>query len=233
MHKAARDAALRALARELDGVDADVYRRWGRDPTAPILEAGSPDARIGVFGRDPGATEVELGLPFVGAGGQKVRAGLHRALLGGDPPDLAASIAAGERVFWANTVPFKPIGNKAWPTAVKRRFQPLIADLLVHAWRGADLLVMGQDALRWFGLADREVQAAIDDLWSRDDRFEASLEVPVRAPDGAERRVRLHPLPHPSPLNATWSSRFPALLDARLARLGLAPTRWRADVSVA
>ena len=58
----------------------------------------------------------------------------------------------------------------------------------------------------------------IKDFWARDDRYEAVLEVEL-----AGKRIRLHPLPHPSPLNATWYPRFPALLDARLASLGWPP----------
>ena len=36
---------------------------------------------------------------------------------------------------------------------------------------------------------------------------------------GRTRRIALHPLPHPSPLNATWYGRFPGLLAARLRAL--------------
>ena len=35
----------------------------------------------------------------------------------------------------------------------------------------------------------------------------------------AARRIALHPLPHPSPLNAAWYGRFPGLLAARLRAL--------------
>ena len=41
------------------------------------------------------------------------------------------------------------------------------------------------------------------------------------APDGSARELRIHPLPHPSPLNATWYKRFPDLLRARLRTLGV------------
>jgi hypothetical protein len=58
----------------------------------------------------------------------------------------------------------------------------------------------------------RTPQAA---FWAREDRYTASLTLEVRG-----RALRLHPLPHPSPLNATWYRRFPALLDDRLAALG-------------
>ena len=87
---------------------------------------------MGIFGRDPGRTEIELNEPFIGKGGQLVRAGLYRAAeVGGELPDLDTSIEVGRRVFWANTVPYKPIGNKAWSVRVKRRFVPYIRDLLV------------------------------------------------------------------------------------------------------
>ena len=37
---------------------------------------------------------------------------------------------------------------------------------------------------------------------------------------GARRALRLRPLPHPSPLNATWAPAFPGLLDRALAAVG-------------
>ena len=54
---------------------------------------------------------------------------------GGELPDLDTSIEVGRRVFWANTVPYKPIGNKAWSVRVKRRFVPYIRELLWNIGR--------------------------------------------------------------------------------------------------
>ena len=196
-------------------IDREVYRSAGREPTEPVLlGSGSLSARLGVFGRDPGRTEVELGEPFIGKGGQLVRAGLSRACGGSSELDLDASLAVGTRVFWGNTVPYKPVGNKAWSVAVKRRFVAPIRELLVEHWEGSELLTLGNMAFDWFRLAAPELKAELRAFWERDDRYEASLEIALSG-----KRIRLHPLPHPSPLNARWYPLFPALLDARLRAL--------------
>ncbi len=209
-------ARLRAEA-ALGGVpiDTPVYAQAGRDPLDPIL-CGSGDwsAPLGVFGRDPGRHEVLHGEPFIGKGGQLVRDGLHRAAHGTPCPDLAASVTVGRRVFWANTVPYKPLGNKAYAVRIKRRFAPMIQDALVTHWSGSHLLTLGNVAFHWFGLADRANKPALDAHWGRPDRYETSLAVQL-----GDKLFHLHPLPHPSPLNATWYKRFPALLDGRLSAL--------------
>jgi len=84
--------ALRAEAQKGEmNTDFEVYRQYELDPTEPILlGSGSLSARVGLFGRDPGRTEVELREPFIGKGGQHIRNGLHRALHGVDCPDLDA-----------------------------------------------------------------------------------------------------------------------------------------------
>ncbi len=202
---------------EMD-IDRAVYDQAGRDPVVPILcGSGSLEAEVGLFGRDPGRQEVVHAEPFIGKGGQLVRDALHRAAHGRDCPDLEASIAVGRRVFWANTVPYKPVGNKAWSVKVKRRFVPLIQQLLVDEWQGQELITLGNVAFEWFGLADRALKPQLRAFWTRPDRYEASLEIEL-----AGKVLRLHPLPHPSPLNAVWFPRFPGLLDARLRELGWA-----------
>ena len=227
MNRAERIAAMRALGAPLQGRDTAVYAECGLDPDEPITGEGDPRARLCVLGRDPGREEIRHRAPFVGAGGQKVRGSLHRAIHGRPCPDFAASLEVGRYAFWANMVPYKPLGNKAWPAAVVKRFRPLVADLLVHEWSGDDVLVLGQGAFEWFGLDNVDAKAAIAEHYARDDRFETSLTVAVRAPDGASRQVNLHPLPHPSPLNAIWAARFPAMMDARLRQLGFGPDTWR------
>lgn len=208
----------RELGAALDGRDLDVYADAGRDPDEPILGLGPREAPIALFGRDPGRHEVHRGIPFVGAGGQKLRAGLYRARHGAEPPDPEAAIAAGEPYFWVNTVPYKPIENKAWSSAIVRSFAPLVAELMLSTWDGGDVIPLGDGALRWFGLFDKETRRRIAEFCDRDDKFESTLDVELRAGD-LRRTLRLHPLPHPSPLNATWLSRFPGLLDARLRSL--------------
>lgn len=222
-------APFRALARGLTRLDLDVYAEAGRDPLEPVIGGGPSQARLGVFGRDPGRHEILHGMPFIGAGGQKVRQALWRAGPGGSLPYLEASIEIGRSVFWANMVPYKPVGNKIWSTADRKAFAPLVRDLLVDAWAGRDLLVLGREPFLWFGLADREVRARLNEHWGRDDRYESSVEVPVEATGGHRRVIRLHPLPHPSPLNARWAPEVPRLFDAALRRIGWSPERWSMD----
>ncbi len=124
-------------------------------------------------------------------------------------------------VFFSNTVPFKPTGNKAWSVAIKRRFYPIIASYLVDHWQGNQLITLGNVAFDWFGLAaEREERLALKHFWGQADRYEQSISVRLSSPlSGAQKELRLHPLPHPSPLNATWYPRFGGLIDARLASL--------------
>lgn len=212
-------AQMRALAEGLDRIDVEVYRAAGRDPLEPIFGGGPADAPVAVMGRDPGRHEVVHGMPFIGAGGQKVREALYEVVHGAPMPGFDASVQIGERLFWANTVPYKPVGNKAWSAKVRRAFRPLIADLLVHTWRGQDVLALGREAVYWFA-STRDERAAVDAFWARSDRYEGSIQLPVTALDGTERVLRVHPVPHPSPLNATWAPKVPALLRARFRALG-------------
>lgn len=217
---AQQDRVFREQARQIDGIDVDVYARHDRDPLAPVIGLGDADTRIGFFGRDPGREEVRHGEPFIGTGGQKVRETLYQHLYGLPLPDFEASVEVGRLFFWANTVPYKPVGNKAWPMAVKKRFQPLMASLLAEHWRGREVITLGREAFLWFGIGrPRAERARLDAFWRQPERFETSITVDVGAQGGIQRPIRLHPLPHPSPLNATWYKHFPALLRARLAAL--------------
>ncbi|MBN6113934.1 uracil-DNA glycosylase family protein, partial [Xanthomonas bonasiae] len=155
--------------------------------------------------------------------GQLVRKALYRHLHGGEAmPDFAASLAVGRDVFWINTVPYKPLGNKAWSMQVKRRFHPLMRRLLIEQWRGRDIVTLGREAFLWFGIDQpRDVRAQLDAFWADPSRFDAHIDIGLRTETGAARRFTLHPLPHPSPLNQTWFKRFPALLEARLRQLSV------------
>ena len=196
-------------------IDVPVYAAAGRDPLAPVLlGSGTLRSPVGVFGRDPGRTEVQLAEPFIGKGGRLIRDGLSRAARGRDCTDDADATAAGRGIFWCNTVPYKPVGNKAWSVKVKRRFGDIVADLMVDHWTGADLITCGNVAFHWFGMMDRSVKPLLDAHWALEDRYRRSVSIPFRG-----KTFRLHPLPHPSPLNARWYKLFPALLDARLAAL--------------
>ncbi len=204
-------------------IDIDAYQRADRDPLAPLIGGGALEAAVGFFGRDPGRDEITHMEPLIGAAGQLVRAGVHRKLYGGDPPNFEASRALAQRVFFSNTVPYKPLGNKAWSMAVKRRFRAVIASYLVDHWRGRELITLGNVAFHWFGIDQaREERARLKSFFELGDRYERSLEVDVLSPiSGRSRSLTLHPLPHPSPLNATWYKRFPGLLDKRLTALDL------------
>jgi uracil-DNA glycosylase len=212
--------AFRELATDLEGVDLGIYRRFDKDPLEPIIGLGRPDLPVGFFGRDPGRDEVRHGEPFIGAGGQLVRKTLYQYVHGKPMPDFDASLAIGRSFFWANTVPYKPIGNKAWPMKTKRRFQSLMATLLIEQWQGRSLITLGREAFLWFGIgqtrADRD---RIDAFWQSSDRFEGSINIKLTTPDDRTRSFALYPLPHPSPLNATWYKHFPRLLTQRLEQL--------------
>jgi uracil-DNA glycosylase len=104
--------------------------------------------------------------------------------------------------------------------AAKRRFQPLIADLLLNAWRGDTVITLGREAFLWFGInQSANVRAALDGFWASDDRFVRTLTIPMQSAGGSPRLLTLCPLPHPSPLNAAWYARFPGLLRDRLVAL--------------
>lgn len=194
----------RVAARELPGVDREAYATFGRDWHDPIIDLGRRDAQLCIFGRDPGRTEVQRALPFVGKSGQLVRTALQRRQLEAE-------------VLWLNTVSYKPAGNRAWSMAVKPRFQPLIADLLLNTWRGRDgsgertVIALGREAFFWFGIAQpAEVRAALDAFWAQGQaRYRDTLRIDYRLGDDASHPIALAPLPHPSPANAVWFSRFP------------------------
>lgn len=211
--------AFRDAAKSFDKIDREVYAAHGRDPLEPIIGEGPADARLAIFGRDPGRDEVKHQMPFIGAGGQKVRAMMHDIIEGKPMPDFEASVAIGHHFFWANTVPYKPIGNKAWSQKVKKAVFPIMAQVLLEGWQGQDVITLGREAFLWFGLGhDKAGRDALMAFWQQDDRFETSLNWQLTAPNGMQRNLRLHPLPHPSPLNATWYKRFPGLLEARLRK---------------
>lgn len=207
---------LRRLAGTLDELDRAAYEACGRDPLQPIIGLGPRAAPLCIMGRDPGREEVRLAQPFVGEAGQLLRAGLHAHLHPGVPYTFEAGLAAGDGLFWMNTVPYKPIGNKAWSAGVRARFQPSMARVLKQ-WRGTDVLTLGNEAFAWFAVGQcRSVRDELRAFWDLGDaRYRRSVEV-VLDLAGEQRGLRLHPLPHPSRANAVWCARFPGLLQERL-----------------
>lgn len=193
---------LRSISTVIEGIDVECYRRYGQDPNEPVLGLGNTDAQWCFFGRDPGEQEVHFQKPFVGDAGQKIRTIIA---------DLALS---DEDIFWMNTVPFKPIGNKPWPVGVRRRCQPALLQLLA-LWRGHSVVTFGEAAFKWFGLGSSQDRRGIELFWARSDKYHATFHIVLRV-EGVERRFNLYPVPHPSGANAAWSTKFPDLLRARL-----------------
>ncbi len=213
--RAIRDEA----ARSPFPVDTEVYQRFGRDPLDPILYAGNLQAGVCSFGRDPGRDEVRFAQPQVGAAGRLVRQGILEAHgLAPDPADTRLE-AALPHVLLTNTVPYKPIGNKAYPASVVERFRPYVERFLVFCWEGDRVLTLGTEAYQWFSRYAEP--GAAEALWQREERYEAELPCVLTAEwagEATRRGVTVCPLPHPSPLNQRWVGLFPALLRGRLAR---------------
>lgn len=210
MLDAISDATQREAQREAFPIDTPVYEAAGRQPTAPILCAGALEARVLFFARDLGKDEVHAGEPLIGAAGRKVRGGVQRAT--GSEDALA-------HVLLTNTVPYKPPGNKAYNKSVIERFRPTQAALLGLAWRGELVLTLGNKAFEWF--KPYAPKGALAEFWADEQRrYGETLSVELSGSWNGEpfsKTVTLAPLPHPSPLNATWYPRFDGLLDARLA----------------
>lgn len=204
--------------REEFSIDAIPYKKAGRDPRVPILYAGSLDSDLAFFARDLGWNEVIAGEPLIGEAGQRVRRALYKALFEKEPPTVDTHLTeAVNRALLTNTVPYKPVGNKAYSAGVKERFRPFIAELLTCFWHGDTIITMGTEAFLWF--KPYAEKGAVEAFWKRPDRFEASMPVTLEAEcDGqtVRRQVTLAPLPHPSPLNQTYMALFPSLLEARL-----------------
>jgi hypothetical protein len=66
-----------------------------------------------------------------------------------------------EDVFWMNTVPYKPTGNKPWSLAVRRRCQRPLLELLLR-WQDGRGIAFGEAAFRWFGMTGNTAHAEIN-----------------------------------------------------------------------
>jgi uracil-DNA glycosylase len=196
-------------------IDIAAYNEVGKNPSKPILCAGSLHAPICVFGRDLGKQEVAEGEPLIGSAGRLVRAGLFKRLVGEEPPIANRSLETVlEHALLTNTVPYKPPGNKAYAKLVKERFRPYIAELLVKHWMGTRVICLGSAAFDWF--APYGEPAAFRSFWDQGDgRYQSDL-TRVLTSEGHSKTITLCPLPHPSPLNQRWYRRFPELLALRL-----------------
>jgi uracil-DNA glycosylase len=177
-----------------------------------------------VVGRELGKDEVRAGQPLIGAAGRLVRAGI---VTNRTQTDLTADerrigsdalAAALEYALLTNLVPYKPLGNKAYSEAIRRRFRPFLERLLVDHWQGRRLVTLGKEAFEWF----RPYADATEfDTYGRTDaRFQHAFQcaLPRHGLTGSHQGkfVTVYPLPHPSPLNRRWFSRFPEMLATRL-----------------
>jgi uracil-DNA glycosylase len=218
---------IEAIRREADRaefpIDKAVYKQSERDPSSPILFAGSLDAPLCVIGRDLGKDEVRAGQPLIGAAGRLVRSGIARAWDQSHSIDdtqatrESASETALRHALLTNLVPYKPPGNKAYPEAIRERFRPFLERLLAVHWTGDQLITLGNEAFHWFEpYADR---AAFQSLARTDARFDAVVPCQVPGAADGDKTIYVYPLPHPSPLNRRWYSQFPAMLDRRLAEI--------------
>ena len=116
-------------------------------------------------------------------------------------------------------MPYKPIGNKAWSMAVKRRFQPLMRQLLIDSWHSRHIVTLGREAFLWFAIGQpREARQRLEAFWQREDRFTANLDIDLQDAQGHARTFTLHPLPHLT-AEPDLVQTLPALLEARLRQL--------------
>jgi DNA polymerase len=114
--------AARKLAASADTLDElralmDAFDGCGLKNTASrlVFADGNPQARIMIVGEAPGRDEDEIGRPFVGRAGQL----LDRM--------LAAIALTREHVYIANTVPWRPPGNRTPTPQEIAILQPFIA----------------------------------------------------------------------------------------------------------
>ncbi|MDR3621852.1 MAG: uracil-DNA glycosylase family protein [Paludisphaera borealis] len=214
------ESAAAEARREEFPVDEPVYERVERDPQRPILFAGLLDAPVCILARDLGRDEVAAGQPLIGAGGRLVRTGIVAAWPSkanvGEPPRLEDAL---DHALLTNTVPFKPPGNKAYAESVRARFRPFVVSLLADFWRGGQVITLGTEAFRWF--EPYAEGGRFDESAGTDARFDATFacRLPVSATgkgDPPFKTVVVRPLPHPSPLNRRWYSKFSGMLARRL-----------------
>ena len=199
-------------------IDIPVYKSASLEPTYPVLFAGNLHSPLCFFGRDLGRDEVHARQPLIGAAGKLVRQGFYQAIHQHKATSDKELQTVCERILLTNTVPYKPPGNKAYSTEVKKRFRPFVERLLVFHWQGSQIITLGTEAFKWF--THYGGRGEVNRFWQQSDRYETKLSVNLTATDATgmehQKPVYLLPLPHPSPLNQTYYARFPQMLQQRL-----------------
>ena len=215
------DGIYNEARREEFSIDKEVYESCKRDPLKPILYAGTLKSQICFLGRDLGRDEVKNAQPLYGSAGKLIRQGLHIALFGNEAVNSKELQNAADKVLLTNLVPYKPVGNKAYPVKVKKRFRPFIETLLICHWSGNLIIPLGNESLKWFRHYSKEDIA----VFMKDpDRFEKTQKIILSSKiDGKvyQKTVTVAPLPHPSPLNQKYYQKFPQMLQNRLEQIGL------------
>ncbi len=199
-------------------IDEAIYSTAKKDPLMPILYAGNLQSPVCFFARDLGKDEVIAGQPLFGAAGRMVRNGLHQFFynqIGQTSDDLQKAIS---NVLLTNTVPYKPIGNKAFSNKIKTRFRPFMEIFLVEFWKGDSIIPLGAEALDWFAPYSKD-SAKFENFCTSEQRFIQTFDLEIATSDHKSKSVLLAPLPHPSPLNQKYYSMFPQMLQQRLQQL--------------
>lgn len=187
----------------------ETYERAGRDPTEPVLLAGSTDAQVCCLGRELGRDEVLQGEPLVGIGGRRLRRAAHEALVGPAPPDERRFTEVLDHLLLTNLVPYRPVGNKAYAKRTVERFRPFVERILTEHFAGDRIVPLGHRAVLWF--TPYAAAGAAKELWEdRERRFHRSLPVEIRG-----KRFAVTPVPHPSPLSP-FKAEFAERLAERL-----------------
>jgi uracil-DNA glycosylase len=201
-------------------LDTLVYQEADLPPTQPILYTGNLKSQLCIFGRDLGRDEVFARQPLYGAAGTLVRQGFYTAIHRENTTDKKLLETICDRLLLTNTVPYKPPENKAYSQKVKKRFRPFIERFLVLYWQGHQIITLGTEAFTWFTIYDQD---NIKNFWQRGDRYQAKIEINLTAIDENgkkhEKLITLLPLPHPSPLNIKYYSKFPQMLQQRISQL--------------
>lgn len=209
--------ALGRLAREIErearrapfDVCAETYAAAGRDPAIPIVCAGALDAAVCCFGRELGREEVLEGQPLIGSGGRRLRRVVHETLIGPAPRSERRFDEVLQHVLLTNTVPYRPVGNRAYGRSTVDRFRPFVERLLGEVWTGTRIVALGQSAFQWF--APYAAEGAVAATWADGTRrFGTTLPIGVLG-----RAIELRCVPHPSPLSP-FKARFPELLARAL-----------------